>query len=308
MPTAVALEDVEGTLVRQELEGGGVRRRSFIETRQPGSPQAFIVQYDPNRHSRAHFHEVDQFQIIVEGKGKIGRHELRPYSVHFARAHTPYGPLVSDAEGMTFVTLRRRCDFGGAQRLPESKAVLEQIPNRKPWQVTEGIDFGRLPAMPHSGVLVEPIPGVKDDKGLAGYVVSMLPNAVAYAPDPSRGEGQFVLILEGSLLYGAKEHKAITVVSVDADEGPFQMQAGAHGLKGLVLSFPRGEATHAVAAEAPDTGLKTWQCLLCAFVYKEAEGLPEEGIAAGTRWQDVPEGWSCPDCAASKADFQMAEI
>jgi rubredoxin len=45
-----------------------------------------------------------------------------------------------------------------------------------------------------------------------------------------------------------------------------------------------------------------------AFVYDEAAGLPEDGIAPGTRWEDVPESWTCPDCAATKRDFQMIEL
>ena len=55
------------------------------------------------------------------------------------------------------------------------------------------------------------------------------------------------------------------------------------------------------------TGFKTWQCALCAFVYYGAAGMPGAGITPGTRWQDVPETWSCPDCSASKGDFQMVE-
>ncbi|RPJ45414.1 MAG: rubredoxin [Betaproteobacteria bacterium] len=46
--------------------------------------------------------------------------------------------------------------------------------------------------------------------------------------------------------------------------------------------------------------------MLCAFVYDEAKGLPDEGIAPGTPWEDVPENWYCPDCSAGKSDFQMA--
>ena len=37
-------------------------------------------------------------------------------------------------------------------------------------------------------------------------------------------------------------------------------------------------------------------------------GMPADGVPAGTRWQDVPETWSCPDCAATKSDFQMVEV
>ncbi|ALM84244.1 rubredoxin [Bordetella sp. N] len=54
--------------------------------------------------------------------------------------------------------------------------------------------------------------------------------------------------------------------------------------------------------------LRTWQCILCGFVYDEATGLPEEGIPAGTRWEDVPDTWICPDCSATKADFEMIAI
>jgi rubredoxin len=53
---------------------------------------------------------------------------------------------------------------------------------------------------------------------------------------------------------------------------------------------------------------RKWQCACCGFVYDEAQGLPQEGIAPGTRWEDIPDDWSCPDCGASKGDFQMEEI
>ncbi|HZM43849.1 MAG TPA: rubredoxin [Burkholderiales bacterium] len=47
---------------------------------------------------------------------------------------------------------------------------------------------------------------------------------------------------------------------------------------------------------------------MCAFVYDEAAGLPDEGIQPGTRWADVPETFGCPDCSATKADFEMIEL
>jgi rubredoxin len=53
---------------------------------------------------------------------------------------------------------------------------------------------------------------------------------------------------------------------------------------------------------------RKWKCACCGFVYDEAQGWPDEGIAPGTRWADVPGDWSCPDCGASKGDFEMEEI
>jgi rubredoxin len=54
--------------------------------------------------------------------------------------------------------------------------------------------------------------------------------------------------------------------------------------------------------------LRKWQCLFCGFVYDEALGLPEEGIAPGTRWEDVPGDWCCPHCSVTKADFEMVPL
>nr|WP_211251199.1 rubredoxin [Deefgea rivuli] len=54
--------------------------------------------------------------------------------------------------------------------------------------------------------------------------------------------------------------------------------------------------------------MKKYMCLICAFIYDEAEGRPEDGIAPGTKWEDVPMNWTCPDCGARKDDFEMVQI
>ena len=53
---------------------------------------------------------------------------------------------------------------------------------------------------------------------------------------------------------------------------------------------------------------RTYMCLICGFIYDEEAGLPDHGIAAGTRWEDVPIHWTCPDCGARKDEFEMVEI
>lgn len=54
--------------------------------------------------------------------------------------------------------------------------------------------------------------------------------------------------------------------------------------------------------------MKRWICIVCGFIYDQQEGLPEEGIPAGTAWDDVPDDWVCPDCGVGKSDFEMAEF
>jgi rubredoxin-NAD+ reductase len=46
-------------------------------------------------------------------------------------------------------------------------------------------------------------------------------------------------------------------------------------------------------------------CMYCGYVYDEAAGCPEAGVAPGTRWEDLGDDWCCPMCSADKADFQQ---
>jgi rubredoxin len=49
--------------------------------------------------------------------------------------------------------------------------------------------------------------------------------------------------------------------------------------------------------------MKRYVCNVCGYVYDEATGDPENNIAAGTKFEDLPEDWVCPLCGASKSEF-----
>ncbi|MBE6517549.1 MAG: rubredoxin [Thermoplasmata archaeon] len=46
-------------------------------------------------------------------------------------------------------------------------------------------------------------------------------------------------------------------------------------------------------------------CTLCKYVYDEDVGIPEKGIAPGTKWSDLPDDWVCPLCGSRKKDFEL---
>lgn len=52
---------------------------------------------------------------------------------------------------------------------------------------------------------------------------------------------------------------------------------------------------------------RKYRCIICGHIYDPAQGDPEGGIAAGTAFADIPETWMCPDCGATKADFEAVE-
>ncbi len=76
-------------------------------------------------------------------------------------------------------------------------------------------------------------------------------------------------------------------------------------MRAEVGSDPLQDALTGRAVTAP---FKTWQCANCGFIYDEAEGLPDEGLAPGTRWADVPDSFECPLCGFAKAQFEMVEL
>jgi len=46
----------------------------------------------------------------------------------------------------------------------------------------------------------------------------------------------------------------------------------------------------------------------CGYTYNEESGDPNEGLAPGTRWADIPDDWVCPLCGTPKSDFDMIEL
>lgn len=50
--------------------------------------------------------------------------------------------------------------------------------------------------------------------------------------------------------------------------------------------------------------MKKYVCTVCGYVYDEALGAPDEGVAPGTKWADVPDDFVCPLCGATKDMFE----
>lgn len=267
---------------------------------------AFLVRYIPGTTSSTHYHTSDQMQIIVEGKGRLGHHAMTPYQVHFSRAYTPYGPLLPDAgEGWAFVNLRTRPDPGGAQRLSVARDKLLQVADRRPFQVSCPVSFPQA----NGQAAWADIAGLSNEEGLHGVALTLPAHGKVALPSPAQSDGQYIVVIKGNLVTDGKTRNALAIIHLTPDEPPFELQAGDKGLEAMVVKFPRLDVEAPQAKPEPvSAGDKVWSCLLCDFMYDEAAGMPDEGISPGTRWADVPETWTCPDCGAVKSDFVMAEF
>jgi hypothetical protein len=211
-------------------------------------PQAFLVEQTANWTLPTHFHQEHQFQVFVAGGGTIGRNPVEKLAVHYASPHTGYGPLVSGAKGIAYLTLRAVGDTG-AWYLPEQRESLllrirKQQAHAVPAASISAPDLKAL-AEPFQETLIEPQEG-----GLAAWLVRL--PAGGAAPVPARGEsggGRFYVVTQGSLLNAGEELEALATVFVSSDE-TIGLQAGAQGLEALVLQFPAVAANSFIEAMA----------------------------------------------------------
>lgn len=47
-----------------------------------------------------------------------------------------------------------------------------------------------------------------------------------------------------------------------------------------------------------------YRCIICDYVYDPASGDPDNGIAPGTSFDEIPDDWTCPLCGADKSNFE----
>jgi rubredoxin len=295
----VARADVESTREQLGTTGQEIWRTWFLKPA-PNTrlPQAFLVEYAPARVLRTHYHDVDEFQIVVAGSGTFGHHEVGVGVVHFARAFTPYGPITAGAGGLSFLTLRAQRDSAGPQKFPEMRDALEKIEGRRPFQIAQQVVFDAEKDEVSMHALAR-----FAHAGMHAWTIELPPGIAARLPGADRSAGQFVAVLQGSLVLDGRGVDAPVVTWVESDEERMRVAAGPMGARLVVLNFPLASAA-TVDRLAPTSG--RWDCTLCGFSYDESIGQAERGIAPGTPWSDLPQDWRCDDCDAPKSDFVRA--
>jgi flavin reductase (DIM6/NTAB) family NADH-FMN oxidoreductase RutF/rubredoxin len=66
---------------------------------------------------------------------------------------------------------------------------------------------------------------------------------------------------------------------------------------------PKNAPTYRAPEKKGEPGMKRYVCGVCGYVYDPADGDPDNGVAAGTAFEDLPDDWVCPVCGAEKDEF-----
>ena len=233
MPVTALANAVRATRRRASSNGTQFWLTSYIganrytagaaEPPPPGAiyPMAFFVEQDPGEVVGAHYHQADQFQVMIAGNGRLGLHDVSAGAVHFAGAWSAYGPLRAGAAGLHYFTLRNGWDPGARyMEFPDNRAGLRGVARR------------------HREVVGETDAVAAD--GFCARRVRIAAGASEIGPDPASGAGQFWLVLSGGLLVDGMASSPMSCVFVYPEEGPFVAKAGGDGSDLLLMQFPLG--------------------------------------------------------------------
>ena len=205
----------------------------------PG-PHAFLVEQRPDVVLPTHFHLNDQFQVVVAGRGTLGRRPIAPVAVHYARGRTGYGPITAGPDGLHYLTLRARLERG-AHYLMDPKTVVDRtVPKvHATSAVVPVADDGPGPV--DAPVRVELLPA--GDDGLGAWL-DRLPAGAAPPDDDGRpSAGRFHVVVSGTAQAAGRQLGRWSCVWASASERTAGLVAGPGGLELLTLRYPLPEST-----------------------------------------------------------------
>ena len=115
---SVRMEDVEPSQGREGLTYVLMGKRNE-------GHWVHVLRVPPGYYSEAHFHDYDQFQVVIEGSVDMAGEILTPGSVHYTDARTPYGPFRAGPGGLTMMIIRPGAE-GKGPRIPV-RTVIDKI-------------------------------------------------------------------------------------------------------------------------------------------------------------------------------------
>jgi hypothetical protein len=204
-------------------------------------PMAFLVEKEAGAIVKPHFHQVDQYQVVVQGGGRLGIHDIGTVAVHYTDPYSAYGPIIAAEEGVSWFTLRNAWD-PGARYMPQYRQQLREA--RARFQHREST-CGPIPPLAEAELahlstvtgdaVIEP---TKDGLGTWRYTAP--PGGLVTGPDPWTGGGQFWLVTAGSAaVAGGAQLPVQSCIFIAPDDEAPSLTAGPLGADLLCLQFPR---------------------------------------------------------------------
>lgn len=205
-------------------------------------PMAFLVEKEPGAVVHPHFHQADQFQVVVGGGGSLGTHAVGPGAVHYTDRFSAYGPIIAGDEGIAWFTLRNAWD-PGARYMPAHRQELRLARARHQHREATLAPSRPLPDDALAALSASEIANVLEAgaDGLGAWRYRLVAGETARGPDPAAGGGQYWLVFAGTASFGDEHAAPLGVNScafVSPDAAALGLAAGPEGAELLCLQFP----------------------------------------------------------------------
>ncbi len=193
----------------------------------------------------SHYHASDQFQVFMDGDGLLGKHPLRPVSIHYTNKFTGYGPLVAGPQGMTYYVFRPRADPLGPGQYLHRPEALEKVKSYQGKRRTLTAEVGITDSDALQGLInntvrtLFEVDAAEPDHGTIALEVLVAPGKVYSAPDPATGGGQVLLVLQGEISTPTFSGGARSAMVATTDEPAITVTAGPAGAQLLLMQYPQ---------------------------------------------------------------------
>lgn len=187
---------------------------------------------EPGSYVPAHFHDIDQFQIVLKGDGFFGKKPWFPGAFEYADAYAPYGLIHAGDHGISFLTLRV-ASSSGQYEMPGSRHLVPGPLGRR-----GGDSFDVKTPLPFEGE-----PPIRETlleraDGLLAVGMRLAPRGVAAGVEFTGG-GQYYVICTGDLLADGRTLPACSLIRIERGEPVPELRAGPNGAVVVMLQFPR---------------------------------------------------------------------
>jgi len=216
-------------------ESGPGNYRKRLANGLDGGIQVHIVTMPEGSKIKPHFHDVSQYQVILEGSAKFPEHNVNAFGLHYTDAYRPYGPILP-GPGFKMAVLRRK--KGGIVRSPYSPEGRKFVDpkararygqsNEVQWENVKG----KYGSFRRKKLLAD-----RSGDTPKGELIEVPPNSSFLAESAPYGE--FHILVAGSAMSGHSEIKPYTMRYVAGSETPRALKSGSEGATWLICGFDR---------------------------------------------------------------------
>ncbi|ABM17709.1 MULTISPECIES: rubredoxin [Gammaproteobacteria] len=165
---------------------------------------------------------------------------------------------------------------------------------------------------PDCGYVYDEVVGDPHEGFPAGTTWEKIPEDWSCPDCAVRDKVDFVALQEAnSELSVSATNIAVRTASQAKTEGASQKATDASTPSAKNKTKPKAKPKPTSSKSPKDSTQKDtyrkWVCITCGHIYDEALGDEAEGFPAGTRFEDIPDDWCCPDCGATKEDYVLYE-